>query len=85
MGARQWNLVIYRNHDKSVALCASVALLEEVHHCGVGFEVPPSAEETLLLGTWKTFFYWLPLDKDEELSASSPTSCMSAFPPCFLL
>jgi hypothetical protein len=50
-------------------------LLEQVWPCwrklitmGMGFE-------TLLLATWKTVCYWLPLDKDVELSAS-PAPCL---------
>lgn len=40
----------------------SVALLEEVCHCGSGW-----ALEILLLAIWETVFSWFPLEQDVEL------------------
>ena len=52
-----------------MALLGGVALLEEVCHCGVGFEA-------LLLVAWETVFSWLPSNQDAGLSAPSPVSCL---------
>ena len=54
-----------------MALCGVVALLKEMHRCGIGFEISTSAEEIVLLGPWKRVSSWLRLDKDAEHSASS--------------
>ena len=51
-----------------MALLGGVALLEEVCHCGVGFEVfsyaqtPPSVEESVLLATYMKWTFLLSLE-----------------------
>lgn len=57
-----------------LALLQSVALLEEMRHCGVGFEVScaqatPSVAYSLLLTAWGS---------NVELSAPSPGPCLPA-------
>ena len=44
---------------QGVPLLGGVTLLEEVCHCGVGFEI-------LLLAAWKRIF-WLPSEQDVDL------------------
>jgi hypothetical protein len=62
-----------------------VALFEEVCHCGSGALRPHTyvqsgqCDSDPLLGyLWKSVSFWMPVDQDVELSATSPAPCLPA-------